>query len=208
VGRSRPASPHGAAPAAEFSWRQPPLVVRVEPGGPDDRPVELERVRQTPDDRTLGAFGRVYDAEAEIKLLDDAGRLAARQARTRQVLDALFARLEEQRGQVLPKSPIGVAVGYTLGNRAALSRYTEAGFLAIDNYASERALRAVAIGRKNNLFAGSDGGGRSVAILYSVVGTCRRLGLDPFAYLDVFNRLPSRVAVHPDDLLPKPPGQH
>jgi hypothetical protein len=88
------------------------------------------------------------------------------------------------------------------------TRYTEAGFLAIDNYASERALRVVAVGRKNNLFAGSDGGGRSVAILYSVVGTCRRLGLDPFAYLDVFNRLPSRVAVHPDDLLPKPPGQH
>ena len=59
------------------------------------------------------------------------------------------------------------------------------------NNASERALRAVAVGRKNYLFAGSDAGGRSTAVLYSVVGTCRRIGIDPFAYLrDVFVRLP------------------
>ena len=119
------------------------------------------------------------------------------------MLDALFSWLEEQRGQVLPKSPMGVAVGYALGNRAALTRYTEAGFLQIDNNASERALRAVAVGRKNYLFAGSDAGGRSAAVLYSVVGTCRRLGLDPFAYLrDAFARLPSLPAGRVDDLLP------
>ena len=71
------------------------------------------------------------------------------------------------------------------------------------NNASERALRAVAIGRKNYLFAGSDGGGESAAVLYSVIGTCRRLGLDPFAYLrDALVRLPSRPDGSPDDLLP------
>jgi hypothetical protein len=119
------------------------------------------------------------------------------------VLDALFSWLEEQRGQVLPKSPVGAAVGYALGNRAALTRYTEAGFLQIDNNASERTLRAVALGRKNYLFAGSDAGGRTAAVLYSGVGTCRRLGLDPFAYLrDVFARLPSLPASRVNDLLP------
>jgi hypothetical protein len=98
---------------------------------------------------------------------------------------------------------MGVAVGYALGNRAALTRYAEAGFLAIDNNASERALRAVAVGRKNYLFAGSDAGGRSAAVLYSVAGTCRRLGLDPFAYLrDAFARLPSLPASRVNDLLP------
>jgi len=104
---------------------------------------------------------------------------------------------------VLPKSPIGVAVGYALGNRVALTQYAEAWFLRIDNNASERALRAVAVGRKNYLFAGSDAGGKSTAVLYSAVGTCRRLGLDPFAYLrDAFTRLPATSAGWGDKFLP------
>ena len=67
----------------------------------------------------------------------------------------------------------------------------EHGFLNIDTNASERALRSVAIGRKNWLFAGSDAGGRTAAVLYTMTQTCRRHGLDPFAYLhDVLARLP------------------
>lgn len=85
----------------------------------------------------------------------------------------------------------------------ALTRYAEAGVLSIDDNVSERALRAVTIGRKNYLFAGSDAAGRSAAVLYSVVGTCQRLGLDPFAYLrDVFARLPSVPREGHDGLLP------
>jgi hypothetical protein len=96
-----------------------------------------------------------------------------------------------------------VATGYALGNRVALTRYTEAGFQAIDNNASERALRAVAVGRKNYLFAGSDDGGRAAAVLYSVVGTCRRLGHDPFRYLqDAFVRMPRRPPGRVDEFLP------
>jgi transposase len=155
----------------------------------------------------IARIRRLYDIETEIKPLDDPGRLAARQSRTRPVLDDLFAWLEQERSRVLPKSPIGVAIGYALRNRAALTRYTEAGFLRIDNNASERALRAVAVGRKNYLFAGSDAGGKSAAVLYSVVGTCRRAGLDPFAYLrDTFTRLPSCPPARLDDLLPAPGG--
>jgi hypothetical protein len=151
----------------------------------------------------LARIRRLYEIEAEIKPLDDANRFAARQAHSLPFLNTLFAWLGEQHGQVLPKSPIGAAVEYTLGNRAALSRYIGAGFLQIDNNASERALRAVAVGRKNYLFAGSDAGGRAAAALYSVVGTCRRLGHDPFAYLrDVFARLPAFPAGRLDELLP------
>jgi hypothetical protein len=151
----------------------------------------------------LARIRRLYDIEAEIKPHDDPGRLTTRQARARPALESLFGWLAEQRAHVLPKSPMGVAIGYALGNRAALAPYIEAGFLAIDNNACERALRAVAVGRKNYLFAGSDGGGRSAAVLYSVVGTSRRLGLDPFAYLrGAFARLPTLPAGRVNALLP------
>ena len=81
----------------------------------------------------------------------------------------------------MPKSPLAEAVGYARNQWAALQRYTTAGFLEIDNNAAERALRAVAIGRKNYLFFGSDLGGETAAVLYSAVGTCKHLGIDPEA---------------------------
>ncbi|HKB04947.1 MAG TPA: transposase, partial [Gemmataceae bacterium] len=151
----------------------------------------------------IARIRRLHDIEAEIKPLDDPGRRAARHARSRPLLVALFEWLNGQHSQVLPRSPIGVAIGYTLGNRAALTRSTDAGLLSIDNNASERALRAVAVGRKNYLFAGSDAGGQSAAVLYSVVGTCRRLGLDPFAYQrDALAQLPALTVGRVDDFLP------
>jgi transposase len=151
----------------------------------------------------LARIRRLYDVEADARSAGDAGRLAIRTERSRPVLGALFAWLAEQQGQVLPKCPIGVAVAYALGNRAALTRYTEAGFLPIDNNASERALRVVALGRKNYLFAGSDRGGKSAAILYSLIGSCRRLGPDPFRYLqEAFGRIPGLPSGRLDEFLP------
>ena len=151
----------------------------------------------------LARIRSLYEVEAEAKSLTDADRLGLRQARSRPALEALFAWAEEQRAKVLPKSPMGVAVGYALGNREALSRYAEAGFLAVDNNACERVLRAVAVGRGNWTFLGSESGGRTAAVLYSVVGSCRRLGLDPWAYLrDVLARLPGLPADRLDELLP------
>jgi hypothetical protein len=78
-----------------------------------------------------------------------------------------------------PKSP----VGYARNQWAALQVYTTAGFLEIDNNAAERALRAVAIGRKNYLFFGSDVGGETAAILYTFTQTCQALGVEPWRYL-------------------------
>src|SRR5262249_56696602 len=80
-------------------------------------------------------------------------------------------------------APLGEAVGYALSNWSALMRYTEQGYLAIDNNLSERTLRQVVVGRGNWPFCGSAEGGRTAAALYSVVGTCKHLGIDPFAYL-------------------------
>jgi transposase len=109
----------------------------------------------------------------------------------------------EQRAQVLPKSPMAEAIGYALNNWTALIRYTEAGFLEIDNNVAEREMKRIAIGRKNWLFVGSDQGGRTAAVLFSFTSTCHRLGVEPWAYLqDVLTRLPSLPAERRAELLP------
>jgi transposase len=99
------------------------------------------------------------------------------------VLAALKQWLDEQRPPTLPKSVLGQALGYALNNWSALGRYLEQGYLAIDNNLSERTLRAIALGRNNWGVFGSAAGGQTAAVLYSVVGTCKHLGMDPFAYL-------------------------
>lgn len=116
--------------------------------------------------------------------------LSRRQEKAAPLLVQFRAWLGEQRDRVLPKSPIGEALSYTLGNWEALARYTEAGVLAIDNNVAEREMKRVAIGRKNFLFVGSDKGGQTAAILFSFTSSCQRHGLDPFAYFrEVLDRL-------------------
>jgi transposase len=115
----------------------------------------------------------------------------------------LFAWLEAVRAQVLPKSPMGEAIGYALNQKAALLRYTEEGFLEIDNNAAERGEKTIAIGRRNWLFFGSEGGGATAAVLFSLTETCQRLGVEPWAYLrDVLDRLSTHPASRIEELLP------
>jgi transposase len=119
------------------------------------------------------------------------------------ILERFRAWLEAQQAEVLPKSPVGEAVRYALNNWTALARYTEAGFLAIDNNAAEREMKRIAIGRKNWLFVGSVQGGQTAAVLVSVTSTCLRLGVEPWAYLrDVLERVPTMPAEHLAALLP------
>jgi transposase len=110
-------------------------------------------------------------------------RCVARQQQAQPVLAALKQWLDEQRPQALPKSPLGQAIGYALNNWEALQRYLEKGYLCIDNNLSERTLRAIALGRNNWGVIGSEAGGRTAAVLYTMVGTCKQLGIDPFVYL-------------------------
>ncbi|HEX9782893.1 MAG TPA: IS66 family transposase [Opitutaceae bacterium] len=106
-------------------------------------------------------------------------------------------------GPVLPKSPMGQAIQYALNQWEALCVYTTDGRLAIDNNASENALRRVAIGRKNWLFAGSDKGGRTAATLFSLIATCQRHQVEPFSYLrDVLTRIAATPISRLDPFLP------
>jgi transposase len=126
---------------------------------------------------------RLYAVEDEAKALDQDARRALRQERSVPVLGQIKAWLDTEVQLVLPRSPMAQAIGYTLNQWDALCRYTEQGFLSIDNNAAERALKRVAIGRKNRLFAGHDEAGASHARLYTLIASAERHGLDPQKYL-------------------------
>jgi hypothetical protein len=111
--------------------------------------------------------------------------------------------LDDEAKKVLPKSPIGQAIAYALHNWAALIRYIDDGRLDIDNNAAERALRAIAVGRKNWMFAGSDRGGKTAAILYSFTQTAKAHRIEPFAYLrDLLTRISTHAMSRLAELLP------
>jgi transposase len=161
----------------------------------------------------LGAVRQLYAAEKEAaeqaskqelsRPEFEALRLRLRQEKSVPLLKSLGEWLDGQAAKALPKSPLGEAVGYARNQWAALQVYTTAGFLEIDNNAAERALRAVAIGRKNYLFFGSDIGGDTAAVLYTFTQTCQALGVEPWRYLrDVLERLPSHPPEQLAQLLP------
>jgi transposase len=155
--------------------------------------------------QALAYYGQLYVLEERARKLNftDAQRLQMRQELAVPILEQFRQWLAAQRADVLPKSPLGEALGYALNNWTALVRYTEAGFLAIDNNVAEREMKRVAIGRKNWLFVGSPQGGQTAAVLLSFTSTCHRLGVEPWAYLhDVLTRLPTTPAERRIDLLP------
>jgi transposase len=155
--------------------------------------------RTTDPERGLTALAfvrQLYQIEERARELTPEQRHELRQRHAVPVLAGFALWLQEEAPRVLPKSPMGEAFTYAQLQWQALRRYTSDGGLAIDNNAAERALRRVAVGRKNWLFAGSDEGGRRAAILYSLIASARLHDLDPFAYLrDLFERLPT----HPRD---------
>lgn len=154
-------------------------------------------------DHALAAVRALYAVERRGRELTSDARRSLRQAESGPVLRALGEWLDTTRPAALPKSPLGQAITYALNQWAALNVYATDGDLAIDNNPAERALRGVAVGRKNWLFWGSDGGGRTAAVLTSLTATCGRHGIDPWAYLsDVLTRLPSHPADRIAELLP------
>jgi transposase len=143
------------------------------------------------------------EARAKRERLMETEVLALRQREAVPVLDEFHTWLQQARLQALPKNPLSTGLGYALNQWQALRRYTEAGFLSIDNNATERINKLIARGRINWLFVGSPRAGARLARLLSLVVTCRRLHMDSFAYLhDVFRRLPSLPASRLDELLP------
>jgi transposase len=142
----------------------------------------------------LERIGALYAIEAEIRGRPPDERRQVRQVRARPLLDSLREWFETCLTKLSRKSDTTAAVNYALGLWPALVRYCDDGRLELDNNAAERALRAVALGRKNYLFAGSDTGGHRAATLYSLIGTAKLNGLDPEAYL---REVLQCVAAHP-----------
>jgi transposase len=155
--------------------------------------------------QALAYYRQLYELEraATVNDFTDSQRFQMRQDLSLLILERFHDWLDQQRLEVLPKSPMGEAIGYALNNWTALKRYTEAGFLDIDNNAAEREMKRIAIGRKNWLFIGSPQGGQTAAVLFSFTSTCQRLGIEPWAYLqDVLTRLPTTPDGQRADLLP------
>ena len=115
----------------------------------------------------------------------------------------LHAYLLRLREDVLPRSPAARAVRYALNQWDALTRFLQDGDLEIDNGATERANRDIAIGRGNWTFFGSDEGGRTAAVLMSFTASCKRCGIEPFAWFcDVLSRLATHPVNRLTELLP------
>ena len=147
----------------------------------------------------------LYDVEREARDRKCVGeaRRALRQKKSKPILEDIHAYLVREQPHVLPKSPEGEAIAYTLSNWKALTRYCDDGDLEIDNNGAERSLRGVAVGRKNWMFLGSDNGGRTAAVLTSLIASAKRLTLDPFTYLrDIFQRISSHPNSRLAELLP------
>jgi transposase len=146
----------------------------------------------------------LYKVEAEICGHQAVERRAARQAMSKPLIEALEAWLKARLETLSQKSKLADAIRYALGRWEGLTRYLDDGRIEIDSNVVERAIRPLALGRKNHLFAGSDGGAQHWAVLASLIETCKLNGVDPEAYLaDVITRI---VGGHPmsrlDELLP------
>jgi len=131
----------------------------------------------------LALVGELYAVEREVKDLGDAARLSLRQERSVPVLARIKDWLDAEGEVVLPRSPLAAAITYAQNQWTALNAYVTQGFLNIDNNASERALKRVAIGRKNWLFAGNDQAAENHARLWSLIASCERHCVDPQRYL-------------------------
>ena len=132
----------------------------------------------------------LFQLEEAAKDLSDDARAAIRTEKAGPLLEELKAWLDLTELHVLPKSPLGKAVGYAKNQCTALSRYLDDGRLSISNNAAERALRPLAVGRKNWLFFQREGGGRTAAILMSLLMTAKAAGIHPGDYFkDVLLRI-------------------
>ncbi len=171
----------------------PPALLRARRGRPGaDR------------QRGARAHRRLYRIESEIRGRSADERRAARQDKSRPIVDALEPWLREKLGLISQKTKLAEAIRYALSRWEGLTRFLDDGRIEIDTNVVERAIRPIALNRKNALFAGSDGGGEHWAIIASLIETCKLNGVDPQAYLaDVITRI---VNGHPnsqiDDLLP------
>ena len=196
---------------------------------PDSRVIEIgcwmharryfEKVENGGDARgamALYYIKRMYQLEQRCRYSPWQMRTKIRQEESKPIMEAYFAWAHETIGTEPPGTAFYKALNYSIRQEAALRRYVEDGRLPMDNGPAERAIRSIAVTRKNYLFVGSDPAGERAAIVYTVLGSCKLAGVDPHAYLrDVLDKLAHRwKAKRLAELLPKqwqasrdPPGQ-
>lgn len=154
--------------------------------------------------RAVALVAMLYEVEKEAREagLDHHARLALRREKSLPVLAQILAWLGDHAAQP-PKTPLGKAVGYALNNWERLMAFTTDGRLPIDNNAVERAVRPLALGRKNWLFAGSERGGRATAVFMSLVESAKRAGVNLWDYFnDILRRIPAHPVNRLEELLP------
>jgi transposase len=152
----------------------------------------------------LRRIASLYAIEAEMRGQSPAHRLAARRARSKPLIDAMHAWLGSQLPKLPARGALAEAIRYALTRWGGLTRFLNDGRVDLDTNPVERAIRPITLGRKNHLFAGSDGGGERWAVIASMIETARLNGVEPHAWLkDILARM---VAGHPvnrlDELLP------
>lgn len=154
----------------------------------------------------VGEIRQLYllERHARDECLLPEQRLKLRQELAAPILAALRPRLEELREKQLPQSPLGKACRYALNEWTPLTRYLDNGRLEIDNNLTENAIRPSAVGKKNWLFIGHPDAGWRSAVIYSVIASCRRRGIDPWEYVRaVLKRLPGMKQSELPTLLPR-----
>ena len=153
--------------------------------------------------KALEFIGKLYTIERKIRDLDHEKRKEIRESESKPILLAFKEWLDEQILLVPSRSALALAMQYVLNHWTAFNTYLENGWLNIDNNTAERGMKLIAIGRKNYLFYGSEVGGESAAIIYSIIETCLANGVEPFAYLrDVLTRLPTHLNKNLPELFP------
>lgn len=145
----------------------------------------------------------LYDVETQARFLQASERVALRQEYAKPIFDDLEVWLKEQLGMISGKTPLAKAIRYALARLPKARPYLDNGFLELDNNTAERAVRPVTLGRKNYLFMGSEAGGKSAAIAYTLIETAKMNKVNPEAWLAwVLERIQDHPANRINDLLP------
>jgi transposase len=156
-----------------------------------------------PAELPMGVIKGLFDIERLAQTLPEADRLDLRQRLAKPKVQTLKAWLDQAKLVELPKSKLGEAISYTLNRWPALLVYLDHPFVEISNNGSERSIKPMVLSRRNWLFAGSEEGGHTAAIIMSIIETCKHLGINPFTYMkDVLTLFPSAKTSQIDDFLP------
>jgi len=165
--------------------------------------VSIATKNETRANEALSLIGEIYEIEAKIKGMSPESKYFYRKKHSKIKYRQFYRWLKKTKRIIIRNTPLCKAIVYALNHWRALQNVLSDGSLQVDNNTAERAMKPVVLGRKNYLFAGNDEGGKSAAIIYSIIETCKQNAVNTFDYLkDIFTRLPRQLNNKLDELLP------